>query len=146
MKELTKPKKKGPKPRLVTLKLLQEVERLAARGLSQKQLCHALGFSESWWHDQKHRSPELQESYEKGATKGVLEIADALFEAARSGNTTAQLFYLKCRSPAQWIDNQNSTNIQVNLHRLSDTQLLDELRQDPVIVKSLKHAIPQLED
>ena len=138
--------KRGPKPRLITKELLNQLERLAARGLSQKQVCHSLGFSESWWHDQKHRSPELQESYEKGATQGVLEIADSLFEAARSGNTTAQLFFLKCRSPTEWRDHQNSTNVQINLHRLSDSQLLDELRQDPVIVQSLKHVIPQLED
>jgi hypothetical protein len=56
MKELTQPKKRGPKPRLVTVKLLKEIERLAARGLSQKQLCHALGFSESWWFDQKQKT------------------------------------------------------------------------------------------
>ena len=138
--------KRGPKPRRITVKLLKQVEQLSSRGLSQKQVCHSLGFSESWWHDKKNKSPELQEPFEKGATQGVLVIANSLFEAARSGNITAQLFYLKCRSPAQWIDNQNSTNIQVNLHRLSDSQLLDELRQDPVIVKSLKHVIPQLED
>ena len=138
--------KRGPKPRRVTVKLLKQVEQLSSRGLSQKQVCHSLGFSESWWHDQKHRSLELQESYEKGATQGVLEIANSLFEAARAGNTTAQLFFLKCRSPTEWRDHQNSTNVQINLHRLSDSQLLDELRQDPVIVKSLKHVIPQLED
>ena len=96
MKELTQPKKRGPKPRLVTVKLLKEIERLAARGLSQKQLCHALGFSESWWFDQKQKTQELQEAYQKGSAQGILEIADSLFEAARAGNTTAQLFYLKC--------------------------------------------------
>ena len=137
--------KRGPKPRQITEEFLEKVEHFAARGLSQKQVCHSLGFSESWWHDKKNKSPELQEPFEKGATQGVLVIANSLFEAARSGNITAQLFYLKCRSPAQWIDNQNSTNVQINLHRLSDTQLLNELRQDPVIVQSLKHVIPQLE-
>ncbi len=145
MKELTQPKKRGPKPRLVTVKLLKEIERLAARGLSQKQLCHVLGFSESWWFDQKQKTQELQEAYQKGSTQGILEIADSLFEAARAGNTTAQLFYLKCRSSEEWQDRQNTTNLQVNIHRLSDSQLLDELRQDPVIVHSLKHVIPDLE-
>ena len=145
MKELTQPKKRGPKPRLVTPKLLKEIERLAARGLSQKQLCHALGFSESWWFDQKQKTQELQEAYQKGSTQGILEIADSLFEAAQAGNVTAMLFFLKCRSSEEWQDHQNTTNLQVNIHRLSDSQLLDELRQDPVIVHSLKHVIPDLE-
>ena len=36
--------KRGPKPRLITEEFLAKVEHLAARGLSQQQVCHALGF------------------------------------------------------------------------------------------------------
>ena len=45
--------KRGPKPRLITEDFLKKVEHLAARGLSQQQVCHALGFSETWWYDAK---------------------------------------------------------------------------------------------
>ena len=38
--------KRGPKPRLITNELLDQVEKLAAQGLSQNQLCDALGFIE----------------------------------------------------------------------------------------------------
>ena len=42
--------KRGPKPRQITKELLEQIEHHAARGLSQKQICDALGFSETWWH------------------------------------------------------------------------------------------------
>ena len=45
--------KRGPKPRQVTQELLEQIEHHAARGLSQKQICDALGFSETWWHAKK---------------------------------------------------------------------------------------------
>ena len=39
--------KRGPKPRQITKELLEQIEHHAARGLSQKQICDALGFSET---------------------------------------------------------------------------------------------------
>ena len=47
--------KRGPKPRLITEEFLNKVEHLAARGLSQQQVCDALGFSETWWYDPKQK-------------------------------------------------------------------------------------------
>ena len=40
--------KPGPKPRVVSEKLLEEIEHHASRGLSQQQVCHAFGLSETW--------------------------------------------------------------------------------------------------
>ena len=55
--------KRGPKPRQVTQELLEQIEHHAARGLSQKQICDSLGFSETWWHAKKAEFSELGESY-----------------------------------------------------------------------------------
>ena len=41
--------KRGPKPRQITKELLEQIEYHAVRGLSQKQICDAVGFSETWW-------------------------------------------------------------------------------------------------
>jgi len=45
--------KRGPKPRKINQDLLEKIEHHAARGLSQKQIYDALGFSETWWHAKK---------------------------------------------------------------------------------------------
>ena len=47
--------KPGPKPRTVTKDLLEHIEIQASRGLSQQQICHALGISETWWYDAKQK-------------------------------------------------------------------------------------------
>ena len=48
--------KTGPKPRKLTTQLLEQIEFQASRGLSQQQICRALGISETWWYDAKHKS------------------------------------------------------------------------------------------
>ena len=90
--------KRGPKPRQITEDLLEKVEHLASRGLSQKQICDALGFSETWWHAKKAENSELGECYKKGSAAGIGEVTHALFENAMTGNVAAQIFFLKNRS------------------------------------------------
>ena len=74
----------------------------------------------------------------------MAQITNALFEQALSGSVGAACFYLKNLDSENWTDTQ-SIKAEINVSKLSDSQLLDELRQDPVIVQNLKHFIPQLE-
>ena len=137
--------KRGPKAREISKELLGRVEQLATRGLSQKQVCHALGFSETWWHAKKQEFSELGEFYKKGQAKGLAEVSNALYEQALSGSTGAACFFLKNRDPDRWSDLKSVNAVQINVGKMSDTQLLEELRSDPVISKSLQSFIPQLD-
>ena len=138
--------KRGPKAREISKELLGRVEQLATRGLSQKQVCHALGFSETWWHAKKQEFSELGEFYKKGQAKGLAEVSNALYEQALSGSTGAACFFLKNRDPDRWSDVKSANAVQINVGKMSDTQLLEELRSDPVISKSLQSFIPQLNE
>ena len=138
--------KRGPKAREISKELLGRVEQLATRGLSQKQVCHALGFSETWWHAKKQEFSELGEFYKKGQAKGLAEVSNALYEQALSGSTGAACFFLKNRDPDRWSDLKSVNAVQINVGKMSDTQLLEELRSDPVISKSLQSFIPQLDE
>ena len=137
--------KRGPKAREISKELLGRVEQLATRGLSQKQVCHALGFSETWWHAKKQEFSELGEFYKKGQAKGLAEVSNALYEQALSGSTGAACFFLKNRDPDRWSDVKSVNAVQINVGKMTDTQLLEELRSDPVISKSLQSFIPQLD-
>ena len=77
--------KRGPKPRQITKELLEQIEYHAARGLSQKQNCDVLGFSETWWHGKKAEFSELGECYKRGAASGLADVTNALYENAMSG-------------------------------------------------------------
>ena len=138
--------KRGPKAREISKELLGRVEQLATRGLSQKQVCHALSFSETWWHAKKQEFSELGEFYKKGQAKGLAEVSNALYEQALSGSTGAACFFLKNRDPDRWSDVKSVNAVQINVGKMSDTQLLEELRSDPVISKSLQSFIPQLKE
>ena len=138
--------KRGPKAREISKELLGRVEQLATRGLSQKQVCDALGFSETWWHAKKQEKTELDECYKRGQAKGLAEVSNAIFEQALNGSTGAACFYLKNRDPDRWSDVKSVNALQINVGKMTDTQLLEELRSDPVVSKSLQSFIPQLDE
>ena len=138
--------KRGPKAREISKELLGRVEKLATRGLSQKQVCHALGFSETWWHAKKQEFSELGEFYKKGQAKGLAEVSNALYEQALNGSTGAACFFLKNRDPDRWSDVKSVNALQINVGKMTDTQLLEELRSDPATMRSLLSMLPQLSE
>ena len=138
--------KRGPKVREISKELLGRVEQLATRGLSQKQVCHALGFSETWWHAKKQEFSELVEFYKKGQAKGLAEVSNALYEQALSGSTGAACFFLKNRDPDRWSDVKSVNALQINVGKMKDTQLLEELRSEPATMRSLLSMLSQLSE
>ena len=138
--------KRGPKPRLITEDFLKKVEHLAARGLSQQQVCHALGLSETWWYDAKQKNSDISDSFKRGQAKGLAEVSNAIYEQALNGSTGAAYFFLKNRDLDRWSDVKSVNAVQINVGKMTDTQLLEELRSDPVMSKSLQSIIPQLKE
>ena len=138
--------KRGPKPRLITKQFLEKVEHLAARGLSQQQVCHALGFSETWWYDAKQKNSDISDSFKKGQAKGLAEVSNAICEQALNGSTGAACFFLKNRDPDRWSDVKSVNALQINVGKMTDTQLLEELRSDPATMRSLLSMLPQLSE
>ena len=134
--------KRGPKPRLVTEEFLAKVEHLAARGLSQQQVCHALGFSETWWYDAKQKNSDISDSFKRGQAKGLAEVSNAIYEQALNGSTGAACFFLKNRDPDRWSDVKSVNAVQINISKMTDTQLLEELRCDPGVYAASTRQIP----
>ena len=54
----------------------------------------------------KIEHPEFQESLKRGKEQADAEIAKSLYQTALSGNTTAQIFWLKNRKSSLWRDKQ----------------------------------------
>ena len=138
--------KTGPKPHKITTQLLKQIELQVSRGLSQQQFCHALGFSETWWYDAKQKNSDISDSFKRGQAKGLAEVSNAIYEQALNGSTGAACFFLKNRDPDRWSDVKSVNAVQINISKMTDTQLLEELRSDPVMSKSLQSFIPQLNE
>ena len=125
--------------------LLEQIELHASRGLSQQQICNALGISETWWYDAKQKSAEISESFKKGQAKGLVEVSNAIYEQALNGSTGAACFYLKNRDPDRWSDVKFVNAVQINVGKMTDTQLLEELRSDPRVYAAITRQMPELE-
>lgn len=80
------------------------LEGWARDGLTDDQIAHNLGVSRSTLAEWKKRFPDLSDALKKGKDVVDYEVENALLERAKSGDTTAQIFWLKNRRPGKWRD------------------------------------------
>ena len=88
----------------VTEDVIKKVESLASQGLTLEQIARVLGICYQTLNEKKKEFSEFSDAIKSGQAKGVATIANALFNNAKSGNTTAQIFFLKNRAPIEWRD------------------------------------------
>ena len=72
----------------------RQVEALAAYGIPETDISRVVGI------DPKTLRKHYRDELDLGATKANAQVAGHLFSAIKSGNVTAQIFWLKTR--AQW--------------------------------------------
>ena len=98
----------GGRPKIeITPEICDKAEALAAQGLTRDQIADVLGFSRTTLYNRQAENPDFMDALKRGASKGVATIANALFQSAKGGNITAQIFYLKNRAPADWKDRRD---------------------------------------
>lgn len=73
--------------------------------LSIEQIADYFGIGKTTFYAIMERQPEVNERYKKGKAKAIGSVAQGLLQQAKSGNTTAAMFYLKTQ--AGWRETQN---------------------------------------
>ncbi len=105
---------KGPNRRTSVAALdLEKIEDLAAKGLTLEQIAAALSIDVRTLYNHRKKFRKVGEAINRGAANGIAMIANKLFEAAKNGNVTAQIFYLKGR--AGWRD--QGPVVEINNHQ-----------------------------
>src|SRR6266478_5843291 len=99
----------------------RQVEAMAAYGISEDNISRVIGI------DPKTLRKHYRDELDLGETKANAQVAGFLFNAAKSGNVTAQIFWLKTR--AKWrespVELKHSGAIAKNdLSDLPDQELL----------------------
>jgi len=120
----------------ITPEILQKTEDLAAKGLTQAQISACLGIVQKTLIEKKRAFSEFSKAIKIGRAKGIGTITNALFDSAVKGSVPAQIFYLKNRDSENWADVQ-AHNVSV-VSKMSDSQLLDEVKSDPTLARALE--------
>ena len=129
----------------VTDDVLKEVEECGALGMTMDQTAWSMGVNPSTLYKYKSKMGALNDAISRGRARGIRNVTTNLREQISDGNAQSTMFYLKNRAADQWAnDLQNVAKIQVNLSRISDSELLSELRDDPALLKAVN--IPQIEE
>ena len=90
----------------ITDAICEKAQSLASQGLTMKQIAAVLGMGNSTLYKKQADFIEFSDTIKKGRVEGIIVVANALFEKAKRGNTTAIIFYLKSRDPENWEDVQ----------------------------------------
>src|SRR3954469_20433366 len=100
----------------------RQVEALAAYGIPEADISGVVGI------DPKSLRKHYRDELDLGETKANAQVAGFLFNSARTGNVTAQIFWLKTR--ARWretpVELKHSGSIaKRDLSQLSDEELMN---------------------
>ena len=100
------PKKRPPgrPPFEVTDEVCAEVETLAGRGLTMRQIASMLGLSERTVYKKATENAQFMQAIEGGRASGINTIANALFERAEAGDVQAIRYYLNNRGREEWAE------------------------------------------
>ena len=97
----------------------RQVEAMAAYGIPAEDISRVVGI------DAKTLRKHYRDKLDLGTTKANAQVAGFLFNSARNGNVTAQIFWLKTR--ACWKETPHehwhSGTIGMNVRDMSDTEL-----------------------
>jgi hypothetical protein len=98
--------------------LRRQVEAMAAYGIPEIDIARVVGV------DPKTLRKHYRDELDMGETKANAQVAGFLFNAARSGNVTAQIFWLKTR--ARWRETPTELRHSGSVGRRDLSEITDE--------------------
>ena len=105
---------------------LEQVEVIASFGLTDEEIAVILGISPrtlNYWK----KNPSFLQALKRGKLKADYIIARSLFEKAKSGDTTAMIFWLKNRRPDLWLDKyEHAGDIKITVNRIITDKVPDD--------------------
>ena len=101
-----KEKKKEGRPSKLPAIDLNQVENIAALGLTDVEIAMVLSISKSTLNAWKDNADFL-DSLKRGKLKADMNVTQSLYRKATGGDTVAQIFWLKNRRRQDWRDKQD---------------------------------------
>jgi hypothetical protein len=92
---------------------LDRVQRLAQRQFTLEEIATRLGMDVSTLYKKKRRFVQISDAIKIGKLEGLEAVSNRLFQDAIAGNTTAQIFIMKCKGG--WRDTPDPSLVTVNV-------------------------------
>ena len=89
--------KRGPKKWIPSPEELAKIEALAGSGMTQEEICLAIGVKKDAYYSRKQEIPEIAEAIKSGKNKANALVHSALMAKVRSGDLGAIVWYEKSR-------------------------------------------------
>lgn len=106
---------------------LLRVQGWAMDGLTDEQIAHNMGIACKTLWEWKNKYSNLGNALKVSKDIADRQVENALFKAAKEGNTTAQIFWLKNRKPKEWRDRQEVEHLgKVQIDTKDISKLTDE--------------------
>ena len=131
-------RKKGGRPAFrVTKEVTEKAEELASMGLTLEQIASCMGICYQTLNEKKKEFSEFSDALSRGRALGLARVSNALYQTAISGNVRAMIFFLKTRGGGEWQES-SSVKADLSLKRMSDTELLNAIRNDAGMMKLIR--------
>jgi transcriptional regulator with XRE-family HTH domain len=100
---------------------ISQVEKLAAQGLSQSEICLCLGISEDTLTRRKQDSADIAAAINRGKARAASEVANVLYlKATKDKDLGAIIWWEKTR---RGLSDKVQQNVTVDVTKLSDDEL-----------------------
>ena len=103
----------------VTEEGLTKLKDWGLSGLTMEQIAQNMGITKMTLYNWMHKYPELSDQLKISRDEADKNVENALYNAAMSGNVTAQIFWLKNRKKDEWgekkEEKQDTVKIEITL-------------------------------
>jgi len=89
--------KRGPKKWIPSPEELARIEALAGSGMTQEDICLAIGVKKDAYYSRKQEIPEIAEAIKSGKAKANAVVHSALMALVKAGNLGAMVWWEKSR-------------------------------------------------
>ena len=117
------------RPSKFTKEVQRQVELMARKGWTDEEMSELLGINRTTLYNWQKKHPKFFNTLKEWKYAADATIEKSLYETAKEGNTTAQIFWLKNRKRKEWRDQHHIKHGVDDLGDMTDEEIEDELRK-----------------
>lgn len=126
-----KKKKKTGRPSFkITKAKIKKAGKLAAGGLTKKEIATCLGIHYDTLNEKAKEFSEFSEAIEKGRADSIANVVSAVYKKALTGDIPAAKYFLNNRNPERWKDKREHHVLTEEVNREITQEEFDDMSDE----------------